>query len=199
MNPIINPWVIYLITRLDSIKALCDIVMGITAVITILSLIAFFMIRDATDEFFQTTYRKIQNDVIFNAERLKNVFGNYADEFEVLLQDKDDKAKLKELRRIADTCCNILKDVQKDNDKLIERSDNELKRSRFYKKTAVTAFSIFCIMLVVKTIIPNTEIGYQILAASYITPDNLDLAKNTSKEAIEWIIQSIITAIQNMR
>lgn len=199
MNPIINPWVIYLITRLDSIKALCDIVMGITCVITILSLIVFFYIREATDDFFQTTYRKIQNDVIYNAKKLKDMFGNYADDFEMLLQDKNDKEKLTKLRRIADTCCNILKDVQNDNDKLIERSENELKRSRFYKKTAIIAFSIFCIMLVVKTIIPNTEVGYQILAASYITPDNLDLAKNTSKEAIEWIIQTIITSIQNMR
>jgi len=199
MNPIINPWWIYLITRLDSIKNLCDIVMALTGVITILSLIVFFTIRDATDNFFQTTYTKIQNDVIYNAKRLKNMFGNYADEFEVLLQDKDDKAKLKELRRIADTCCSVLQDIQKDNNKLIERSENELRRGKFYKKIAIVAFSIFCTMLVLKTIIPNTTVGYQILAASYITPDNLDLAKNTSKEAIEWIIQTIITSIQNMR
>ena len=199
MNPIINPWIIYLITRLDSIKALCDIVMGITGVITILSLIVFFTIRDATDNFFQTTYTKIQNDVIYNAKKLKDMFGNYADDLEMLLQDKDDKAKLTKLRRIADTCCNVLQDVQKDNKKLIERSENELRRGNFYKKIAIVAFSIFCTMLVIKTIIPSTAVGYQILAASYITPDNLDLAKNTSKEAIEWIIQTIITSIQNMR
>jgi len=199
MNPIINPWVIYLITRLDNIKNLCDVTMGITGVITIVSLIVFFMIRDATDNFFQTTYTKIQNDVIYNAKKLKDMFGNYADDFEALLQDKDDKAKLKELRRIADICCNVLKDVQEDNNKLIKRSENELRRGKFYKKIAIVAFSIFCTMLVLKTIIPNTTVGYQILAASYITPDNLDLAKNTSKEAIEWIIQTIITSIQNMR
>ena len=182
MNPIINPWIIYLITRLDSIKALCDIVMGITGVITILSLIVFFTIRDATDNFFQTTYTKIQNDVIYNAKKLKDMFGNYADDLEMLLQDKDDKAKLTKLRRIADTCCNVLQDVQKDNKKLIERSENELRRGNFYKKIAIVAFSIFCTMLVIKTIIPSTAVG-----------------KNTSKEAIEWIIQTIITSIQNMR
>lgn len=199
MNPIINPWVIYLITRLDSIKALCDIVMGITGVITIFSLIYFFYIKEATDDFFQTTYRKIQSDVIYNAKRLKNMFGNYADDLDEVLKDKDDKTRLKKLEEMANTCCSVLQNVQKDNNKLIERYENELRRSRFYKKSAIVAFSIFCVMLVVKTIIPNTEVGYQILAASYITPDNLDLAKNTSKEAIEWIIQTIITSIQNMR
>ena len=45
--------------------------------------------------------------------------------------------------------------------------------------------------------LPDT--AYKMLIASYITPDNLGLMKETSKEAIEYIITQITTSIQSLR
>lgn len=199
MNPIINPWWIYLISRLDNIRNFCDLTMFFTGVITIACLIAYYLIKESTDQFYLTTYTTIQRNVIYNAKRLKNVFDSFADDLELDLKGKDEQTRLKRVEEMAQTCCNVLLNIQKEEKSLNEKWEKDFQRSRFYKKAAIIAFSIFWFMLIVKTIVPNTTVGYQILAASYITPDNLDLAKNTSKEAIEWVIQSIITAVQNMR
>lgn len=199
MEPIINPLWIYLISRLDSIKNLFDIVLTISAILSLFSMVYYFYARNTTDEFYQTTYARIKQDAIHNAKRVKEMFGNYVDDLDVILKDKDDKERLTKLREIADNCCTVLTNIHEEERQLNERVKLETKHTESLKKLFMRSSIVFCVTLVLKALIPSSTVGYQILASNYITIDNLDLAKNTSKEAIEFVIQSIVTAIQNIK
>ena len=199
MIPIINPLYIYLISRLDNLKYLCGVTMGISAVAVILSILAYYYIRESTDSYYQSNYVKIQRDVLRNGERLRHLFDTYVCDLEGTMEEKDDQKKLKYLTEVAETCCSTLNVIKKEEVYLNEKVDHERNKSAIYKKIACIAFGIFCFALLIDVLIPSTTVGYQILAASYITPENLNLAQNTTKEAIEWIVQSIISAIQDMR
>lgn len=188
MTPIIDPFYIYLISRLDKILGICEVLCVVLFISTLLStiMIMVFYIKDsAHDEFYDTTFSKAKTDLIYNAKRLKSLFEN---KLKLLEENNLD---VEELREQSAQCCTILDDVRQQQEKLLVRIQTEKNRSGFYKKVAIRCFIGLWVVIFIKSLIPSTEVGYQLFIISYITPDNIGLVKNGAEELVQFIIDSI--------
>ena len=62
------------------------------------------------------------------------------------------------------------------------------------KKIAVVYLSIFVFSAAISIFIPSKETMYQMLIASYVTPNNVEYIKNEVKDSAYGIVDSIIDA-----
>lgn len=63
--------------------------------------------------------------------------------------------------------------------------DNEVKALKICKK-----FLIGCIVCSILAIwLPSKETSYQMLVASYVTTDNIDIAINSIKSCVDYIVE----------
>lgn len=202
MTPIINPFYIYLIERLDPLHGFLHVVVILSVIICIGNLIYYFYTKDTTQDCYTSFLRNeeiAQNLIIENAYKAKNEFSNIIKILQEKVEEETDKDKIKRLQSTADHCCMVLHSIRDKIDDLAKTMDVYNNTLNFCKRWAFRCFLIAGITAFVDLMIPSTETAYKMLVTSYITPDNLDLMKNTSKEAIEWTINSIINAIQSMR
>lgn len=73
-------------------------------------------------------------------------------------------------------------------------TENDGKIPSICKKIAVTYLSIFVFSAAISIFIPSRETMYQMLIASYVTPNNVEYIKNEVKDSAQGIIDSIIDA-----
>ena len=68
-----------------------------------------------------------------------------------------------------------------------------------YRKKLFIA-SCFCLFIIVLNLfIPTRDTMYRMLVASYVTPENLDLGVNFTKETFEYFLNQIIEAINKLK
>lgn len=194
MSPIINPAYIYLISRLDSIIGVCEFICFVLAFCSIGSLMIYLYINDSTDEFCYTTYNRTKIDIMNNAKRVKNMC-----ERSIKMLEEKDNIEYKDLKDESDYYSAVFQDIFNQQEKLLKIVKSEENRKQYYTKLGTRCFISLCIMIFLKSLIPDTNTGYQLFILSYITPDNLNLTAGITKEGIEFIINSVITAIQQLR
>ena len=54
-------------------------------------------------------------------------------------------------------------------------------------------------IIVLNNFIPTRETMYKMLIASYVTPENLDLGVNFTKETFEYFLSQIVEAINKVK
>lgn len=202
MTPIINPFIIYLIELLNPLHGFFHVIVVFSAVGCIGNLIYYSYTKDTSQEGYTAFWKEeqiIQNKITETANRVKIEFTDILKIWKDELEGKSNEDKLIKLQSTADHCCMKLSSFQIELEKLTKRFDVYNNTLDFCKKWALRCFVIALLCAFANLLIPSTETAYKMLVAYYITPDNLDLVKNTSKEAVEYIINSIINAIQSTR
>ena len=201
MEPIINPVIIYLIETLEKLHVFLHFIIAISGVLCICMTLYYFYTKDTTKGdyiAFYTEEQRVQKEVTSNAYQVKN---KLTDILEILRErlDGSDKENLQKLQNTADDCCLVFNSINHKLTKLTEEMNVHNNTLNFCKKWAIRSLIIFFTIMLMNGLIPSTDTAYKMLIASYITPDNLGLMKETSKEAIEYIITQITTSIQSLR
>lgn len=76
--------------------------------------------------------------------------------------------------------------------------NKEEEAKKYRKKLSIT--SCICLFIIVLNLfIPTRDTMYKMLVVSYITPDNLDLGVNFTKETFEYFLNQIVEAINKIR
>ena len=201
MTPIINPFYIYLIETLEQLHVFLHFIIAISGVLCIGMTLYYFYTKDTTKDHYTAFYteeEKVQNEITSNAYKVKN---ELTDILEILRErlDGSDKDNLQKLQNTADNCCLVFNSINHKLTKLTEEMNVYNNTLNFCKKWAIRSLIIFFTTMLMNGLIPNTDTAYKMLIVSYITPDNIGLMKETSKEAIEYIITQITTSIQSLR
>jgi hypothetical protein len=68
----------------------------------------------------------------------------------------------------------------------------------WFKPFFVSSIITFCVFLLVIIFIPSKETMYQMMAASLITPDNIQAAIGTGKDILTFITETITIAINSV-
>ena len=55
------------------------------------------------------------------------------------------------------------------------------------------------ITLLILSVVPSKEVAYKMFIASYLTPDNLNLGKEMTKDGIEWLLNQIVEAVNKIK
>ena len=73
------------------------------------------------------------------------------------------------------------------------------EEAKKYRKKLLTASYICLFIIVLNLFIPTRDTMYKMLVVSYITPDNLGLGVNFTKETFEYFLNQIVEAINKIR
>lgn len=76
---------------------------------------------------------------------------------------------------------------------------NKEDRAKKYRKKLFITSCICLFIIVLNLFIPTRDTMYKMLVVSYITPDNLDLGVNFTKETFEYFLNQIVEAINKIR
>lgn len=200
MQPIIDPIWIYIISRLDYIQH------GVRAlfVLSILSCIWFafslFYKKNGTDEYFNTPSQNIFNKSKNLETDMFSLISQTVDEIKRAKSSNTAKEQLLfiegSMQHYSSSVDKLHKKADKVYESLIKDYYQEIDRYKKYLKYSI--ISAFCMMFI-QMIIPDTNTGYKMFIVSYITPDNLGMAKDVTKETIEWLLQSIVNSIQQLK
>ena len=63
-----------------------------------------------------------------------------------------------------------------------------------FKKNSKRCFIIGLIGIFIATFIPSEKTCYQMMAASIITPNNIETVIDTTKDSVEWLVDTITEA-----
>lgn len=75
---------------------------------------------------------------------------------------------------------------------------NEEEAKRYRKKLLI--ISCICLFIIVLNLfIPTRDTMYKMLVVSYVTPENLDLGVNFTKETFEYFLNQIVEAINRIK
>lgn len=119
-------------------------------------------------------------------ERLRNYVDNIMDKIA-------DETRIKNCED--ETFINRVNKMMKYGESYINKEE-EAKKYR--KKLFIT--SCICLFIIVLNLfIPTRDTMYKMLVVSYITPDNLDLGVNFTKETFEYFLNQIVEAINKIR
>lgn len=69
-------------------------------------------------------------------------------------------------------------------ERIVERN---IKENKFFK----IAIIISCISMLFLIFLPEEEVLYQMLVASYITPDNIELVGGAGQSIVDYIVESV--------
>lgn len=65
--------------------------------------------------------------------------------------------------------------------------ESNIKENKFFK----IAIIISCISMLFLIFLPEEEVLYQMLVASYITPDNIELVGGAGQSIVDYIVESV--------
>ena len=65
--------------------------------------------------------------------------------------------------------------------------ERNIKENKFFK----IAIIIICISMLFLIFLPEEEVLYQMLVASYITPDNIELVGGAVQSIVDYIVESV--------
>ena len=77
------------------------------------------------------------------------------------------------------------------------RTPNE-KVSAFFKRNSKRSFIIGLICAFLAIFTPSEKTCYQMMAASIVTPNNIETVINTTKDGVEWLIDTITEASEKL-
>ena len=81
-----------------------------------------------------------------------------------------------------------------------ETSDGRWKEEAKENAKVIKTYLICTtIILLILSMIPSREVAYKMFISSYITPDNLNLGKEVTKEGIEWLLNAIVESINKIK
>jgi predicted PurR-regulated permease PerM len=192
MDPIISPWLIYLIDKLNPAISLLTFIGG---AIMLISVIAFVLalasesnsVSHEIEEFIDSInklnlYAKyIKQDL----ERLEKSEENLPKEY---ILNFDKKQALNNINRHNESIEEIIKTSKKLIKNLTGSTDSDY--ATIYKWFAI-GFA-FCL---IGFLIPSKETFVKMLIASYITPDNINAGINITQQTIEYLFDKIQTTL----
>lgn len=196
MDPIIDPFYIYLITRLDNIKHVLVMVKVITFLFAIGNLILLLITDNESD--YRTRYDSIdglkkESNLLYIQFRDSLVYANNE-----IKNNKD----LTNEEKVEEGLSRIDKFIKHFNSKIdyITESYNKciLDHTK-YKFGLVVSITLFVIAMIIDILVPGTETAYKMLFLSYITPDNIQLGLENSKNAIQWILDMLTQSIEKIK
>ena len=198
MDPIINPMYIYLIERLDSIKALFHIVNVISAISTLIFLF-LLCITDNDSDFkpghespnnIKSTMQKTYTDFLDTCKYKRNNILN--------LDEKNNNKSIQYIQYNISELNTRTKELANRLEWAIDNMNKWYKKHVTYKKYMLISLSIFTVSIIIQVLIPNTLTGYKLFFLTYITPDNLQLGINEGKDAIKWLLDTITNTINTL-
>ena len=86
--------------------------------------------------------------------------------------------------------------------KMMEYGESYIGKEEESNKYRTRLIRIGCICLfiiILNNFIPTRETMYKMLIASYVTPENLDLGVNFTKETFEYFLNQIVEAINKVK
>jgi hypothetical protein len=83
----------------------------------------------------------------------------------------------------------------------IGESSDEHLREEAKENTKVIKTYLICttVILLILSMVPSREVAYKMFISSYITPDNLNLGKEITKDGIEWLLNAIVESINKIK
>lgn len=165
MQPIISPFIIYIIEHLHNAMSGLSVLCGVIATVCI---IAYIISKTDTEE------------------RLRNYVDN-------VMEKIADETRIKN--------CSDEKFINRIN-KMMEYGESYIRKedeAKKYRKKLFIASCICLFIIVLNLFIPTRDTMYKMLVVSYITPDNLDLGVNFTKETFEYFLNQIVEAINKIR
>lgn len=199
MQPIIDPLWIYVITCLDDMHQFLHFLFAVSLFAFFYAVYMYISTRDNMPEYGYSFLFNKQDRMLNNIEQLNRSAKENLKILEKTLEDEDDKKKLKILQETADSCKYLFGTIEGRLTKLLEDAAKHDKRLDDFVNLGRKSFIAAVIILLFNILIPTTETGYKLLLTSYITPDNLNTAKDITKETIEWLLNQIVEAVKQMR
>lgn len=183
MDPIISPWIIYLIEVVPGIGHLFGAIATALLVVFVVSiLMRFITIGELKSNLERATrYNTLEQRLNTLEEELEKIS----------TVDNQDGFYLREALRSLD----IIKENYKE--KLFWYLDADkftiavVEFSKYYKILLISA----AILMLICTFIPTKETMYKMFIASYITPDNINTGVEIGKNSAEYIVKLITDAI----
>ena len=86
--------------------------------------------------------------------------------------------------------------------KMMEYGESYIGREEEAKKyrKKLSIVSCICLFIIVLNLfVPTRDTMYKMLIASYVTPENLDLGVNFTKETFEYFLNQIVEAINKVK
>ena len=74
-------------------------------------------------------------------------------------------------------------------------ADNEEWAALFLKKTKLMRI-LLTIGLIVAILLPSKETSYKMLAASMVTPNNIETVGETTEDIIDYVVESVDTLLE---
>lgn len=196
MDPIIDPFYVYLITRLDNIKHVLIMVKFITALSAIINLVLLLVTDNESD--YKNRYNTIEglkkeSNLLYIQFRDSLLYANN----EITNNEHlTNEGKVEEgLSRID----NFIKRFNSKIDYITESYNKSVLDHTKYKFGLVISIILFVITMIIDILVPSTETAYKMLFLSYITPDNIQLGLENSKNAIQWILDMLTESIEKIK
>lgn len=70
---------------------------------------------------------------------------------------------------------------------IVEGASFNIKEYKFFRRAAIVS----CAGIIFLALLPSKEALYQMLVASYITPDNIELVGGAGQSIVDYIIESV--------
>ena len=198
MNWFVNPIYVYIIEALGAIHDMASA--GVVLILFSLLIASIFCLTFFNDEVVNKSYklgderRLLEKEV----EQTKALFITIRHKLQEL-KNEDDREKLDKLTTSASEFCNSVKKIQES----LEYRNLDLvdiySSYKTFKKVFKYLFIALIITIIIKIFVPSADTGYKILLANLITPENVHMTLDSSKEYINWAIQSLVNSITNMR
>lgn len=201
MTPIINPFTIYIIESLTSFHTFLHGLIFICGVGLIYNYASYVYTKDcAKDAYhsFLSEERHLQERIKERTSEVNTIFCQILYSLKEEFKDKTNIEKLQALETMAKNCCSRLSDIKHQTDDIAKDLKLYKEDLAINKKWGFRFLILVLALLIIELALPSTEVAYKMFIASQITPDNLEMVKSNSKEAIEWTIEAITKAIQSI-
>lgn len=204
MEPVINPFYIYLIECLDKFHAALLLLITCSFTSVIYSIFRYFNEKDniKTVEGYNylNSYRRIGLQLDDKIYLVKSKISNIINDLDDILKDKSDKlSRISSLNYNIECCTEALHEYDKNLGIMMEDIDSWKVSLERRKRVCFELFGIFLVLLLIKSVLPDTETGYKILLTTYTTPENLHMSVDASKEYIDWAIKSLLNTITTFK
>lgn len=198
MNWFVNPIYVYIIEALGSIHNMASV--GLVLILLSLLIASIFCLTFFNDDVVNKSYKLGDERRLLEkeAQSTKALFITIRHKLQEL-KNEDDRAKLDKLTTSASEFCSSVKKIQERLEYRNLDLEDMYSSYKTFRKIFKYLFIALIITIIIKIFVPSADTGYKILLANLITPENVHMTLDSSKEYINWAIQSLVNAITNMR